>query len=164
MTTKFTPGPWHVEEGQIKDKDNNSLASVPYTLGDETDRANAVLMAAAPDLLAAARFTLETLEEMDTDHFSKGADRPAREALELAIAKVTDGIRDVAQAEIKNLATRIRLIAYPGFTTMRFTAEKIRLITEWLAVRGDLANCTPEALAAEWLASTEQEPEDSLRK
>jgi len=43
-----TPGPWTVDRSQIRDADGNALASVPYTLGDEQDRANARLIASAP--------------------------------------------------------------------------------------------------------------------
>lgn len=50
-----TSGPWVADRGQIRDGDGNSLASVPHTLGDNQDQANARLIAAAPELLNALR-------------------------------------------------------------------------------------------------------------
>jgi len=52
--------------------------------------ANAHLMAAAPDLLEAAKFALESLENMFTSDFANGGDRPVRDALEAAIKKATE--------------------------------------------------------------------------
>lgn len=46
----------------------------------QTDR----LTAAAPALLAATRQALDVLEELTSEEFSRGGDRPAREALEAA--------------------------------------------------------------------------------
>lgn len=51
----FTPGPWHIDRGQIRDKNGDSIGSYPYTLGDDTDHANGRLMAAAPELLEALK-------------------------------------------------------------------------------------------------------------
>ena len=58
MTTQYTPGPWIIDRGQIRDTDGNSLTSVPYSLGGTQDYANAALISAAPDLLEALRFLL----------------------------------------------------------------------------------------------------------
>lgn len=87
ISTKHTPGPWHVDRGQVQNSDGDLLATYPFTLGDESDHANGLLMAAAPDLLAAAILTLEALGEMDTEAFSRGADKPARDALRAAIRR-----------------------------------------------------------------------------
>ena len=54
-----TPGPWSLEEGRVLTEGGWLLASLPYTLGDEEDRANARLIAAAPDLLEACKALLE---------------------------------------------------------------------------------------------------------
>lgn len=80
-----TPGPWHYAEGYVRDSAGNALASIPYTLGDFTDRANGELMAAAPELLEACRFALDTLDKITTEQFSQGADKPARAKLAQAI-------------------------------------------------------------------------------
>lgn len=157
--TNHTPGPWQLDRGQIRDANGNALASYPYSLGGEADHANAILAAAAPDLLAAALITLETLANITTVEFSQGADKPAREALEAAIAKATtrpittpEKVTDILEVDrAKDLALRIRLIAYPGFFTDRFTREKIELITAWLLARGGYETNTPDELAAEWL-------------
>ena len=53
--TKFTPGPRRLDGPHIKNAAGDVLASVPYSLGDASDRANARLMAAAPILLDALR-------------------------------------------------------------------------------------------------------------
>jgi hypothetical protein len=45
-----SPGPWTLDRGQIRNRAGEVLASVPYTLGDATDQANGLLMAAAPEL------------------------------------------------------------------------------------------------------------------
>jgi len=55
ITGSPSPGPWHVDRNHIRNAEDDALASVPFTLGDEQDAANARLMAAAPDLLAALR-------------------------------------------------------------------------------------------------------------
>ena len=49
--------------------------------------ANSKLIAAAPEMLEALRFTLAQLENMTTDAFSKGADKPIRDMARAAIAK-----------------------------------------------------------------------------
>ena len=51
--TTLAPSPWHLDKGQVRDKDDNVLASVPYTLNDCRYDANAVLLVTAPELLAA---------------------------------------------------------------------------------------------------------------
>ena len=56
--TKHTPAPWTTDRGHILDSDRNVLASVPYSLGDAQDHANARLIAAAPELLAVCKDVL----------------------------------------------------------------------------------------------------------
>lgn len=77
--------------------DEPLYASIATCYGPEMD-ANARLIAATPDLLAAARLTLDILNELPSscepgtckgfDCWASGGDRPARDALEAAIAKV----------------------------------------------------------------------------
>lgn len=87
MTKKrnYNPGPWTLDQGQIRDREGWALASVPLGIGDETDQANGRLMAAAPELLEAALKMLDILENMTTAEFSRGADKEGREALAAAI-------------------------------------------------------------------------------
>lgn len=67
METKHTPGPWHVEPEEASEHrglaicaEDAVVATItpdengPFPL-DDTDRANAQLIAAAPDLLAALK-------------------------------------------------------------------------------------------------------------
>ena len=55
---KFTPGPWHVEDNGLCVCDSNRvvlfLSDRPY--GDETDRADTNLIAAAPDMYKELQF------------------------------------------------------------------------------------------------------------
>lgn len=62
MTIQHTPGPWSIDDGQIRNSEGDSLGSVPCTLGDETDAANGRLMAAAPELLEACSRVLAAME------------------------------------------------------------------------------------------------------
>ena len=50
--SKHTPGPWHVDEhNDVSSKERH--VATPSFYGDDSDDANANLIAAAPDLLAA---------------------------------------------------------------------------------------------------------------
>jgi len=108
---EHTPGPWHVTNDQyssalfgnhigftIKSWDGRLLRDVcNITLNNavgipEAERkANAQFIVRAcnchDELLEACRLTLDILDNITTDNFSKGGDKPAREALEQAIAK-----------------------------------------------------------------------------
>ena len=44
-------GPWSFDKGQLRDKDGNSLASFPYTLGGPEDLHNGQLCALLPTLI-----------------------------------------------------------------------------------------------------------------
>ena len=44
-------GPWSFDKGQLRDKDGNSLASFPYTLGGPEDHRNGELCALLPTLI-----------------------------------------------------------------------------------------------------------------
>ena len=50
-------------------------------------KGRAISAKAAKELLKAARLTLELLDDMTTDDFSLGADKPARDALSAAIKR-----------------------------------------------------------------------------
>lgn len=82
----YTPGPWHIDGAQIRDAGGQALASVPYALGDDTDRANARLIAAAPELAAAALALLQRIDAMTTAAFAVGGERAERERLRAALA------------------------------------------------------------------------------
>ena len=64
-TRSYMPGPWHTDEGTIRNQDGDALASYPwsYAMGDQTDRNNGELMAAAPELLAACDLALRTIND-----------------------------------------------------------------------------------------------------
>lgn len=89
--TKHTPGPWEYESGSIwsdlagrigrADRDN------PTTCPTERD-ANARLMAASPELLAACELALRILDRDGLQHIRGEAWTDGeRERLELAVAK-----------------------------------------------------------------------------
>lgn len=90
-----TPGPWHLDRGQIRSIAGDALGSVPHSLGDETDRANGRLMAAAPDLLSACTMALEWLDNLceglgqtEVTHYLPNGTR-GRLALREAIERAT---------------------------------------------------------------------------
>ena len=53
---------WYFDKGLLRDKDGWTLAIVPYTIGDESDIKNGLLMAKAPELEAAVLAAIEDLE------------------------------------------------------------------------------------------------------
>lgn len=87
MTAQHTPGPWRNEPGLIQDciigPDNRAVVAI-YDRGGPQGEANANLIAAAPDLLAALRELLpEGWDDGTMDHM------PGVKAARLAIAKAT---------------------------------------------------------------------------
>jgi len=69
MTAKHTPGPWHLgKEGyyfqSVRDQNEHITADVNITRSDGEGGANARLIAAAPDLLAALD---EMVSKIDAD-------------------------------------------------------------------------------------------------
>ena len=74
---KFTPVPWHVEDNGLCVSDSNGvvlfLSDRPY--GDETDRADINLAAAAPEMYAELEDILNALENLP--QFMPGVDLPA---------------------------------------------------------------------------------------
>lgn len=64
MTTKYTPGPWRTTGTRIANESRVLIAAVCGASGDDnTEAANARLIAAAPDLLAALRELLAKHDE-----------------------------------------------------------------------------------------------------
>ena len=107
--TQHTPGPWHIAvveprtlgmKHQVRVYANAGMdCHVANCFGPNPDRvididkiarANARLIAAAPDLLFAARAFMTALETMTSEDFSLGADKPFREQLSTAITKATE--------------------------------------------------------------------------
>ncbi len=70
MTNTHTPGPWHVTPGTVPaesvwdETGNLQIASFIEGRGWQEQHANARLIAAAPDLLAASRAALAALEAL----------------------------------------------------------------------------------------------------
>lgn len=58
---KHTPGPWVTEDLFIKDESDNKIAEVHWRRNEDQEVANALLIAAAPDLLEA----LDSIVEMN---------------------------------------------------------------------------------------------------
>ena len=85
MEGKYTPGPWKVVQAfgyQVRAADDCIVAKVqthcPLT---SENPANAYLIAAAPDLLAACRVALKVLEDQTA------AIEPVRQALQEAVGR-----------------------------------------------------------------------------
>jgi hypothetical protein len=102
MSTQHTPGPWTIsrdtgskgERYIWMDGDyfgGHAIATV-HDKVPESAEANARLLAAAPDLLAALQAILETLDNMTTSQFQHGADKPARDLARAAIAKALEEV------------------------------------------------------------------------
>lgn len=66
-TIKHTPGPWTLEIDTVFIGDKIRVQPVRYHM-DAEGIANARLIAAAPDLLAACLQSIITLDPMDNDH------------------------------------------------------------------------------------------------
>jgi len=84
MNTRHTPGPWQTwENGDGEygiERNGDSLG----TMEGQNAKANARLIAAAPDLLEAAR---SMIDWQDTPAHVRGDFRPIQKALRQAIAK-----------------------------------------------------------------------------
>ena len=92
---KHTPGPWHVAGVSVTSADGLHVCDVNgYGATDETKRANAALIAAAPDMLEALRgllaerYALEEPEQFDAAG-NWTSDSPASEKARAAIRKAT---------------------------------------------------------------------------
>ena len=82
--SQYTPGPW-MSHGQhvITGNDAGPI--------DARSVADARLIAASPELLAAAGALLAKLDTMTTEEFRRGEEKVEREALRAAIRKATGG-------------------------------------------------------------------------
>ena len=94
METKATPGPWKVSSNlssHVCGASGQGLIAIcdsgDYAQSKGQGEANARLIAAAPDLLAACQLGIKLLDNMTTNDFSKGADKPLHEAMYAAIVK-----------------------------------------------------------------------------
>jgi len=84
MSARHTPGPWRVFGYDIGTSPDETLAVV-CAMDDNTDDANAALIAAAPDLLAALADLLADAVQMGLDESPvSGSLVAAREALRKA--------------------------------------------------------------------------------
>ena len=82
MTTKHTPGPWHIANG-VQIRSNRDQIAKIWMMRDGEGRENARLIAAAPDLLEA----LNELAACGAEAW--GEDRPCVKWAHAAIAKAT---------------------------------------------------------------------------
>ena len=88
---KHSPGPWIMkgnypeDQAIIYDEATGTNIAVVYT----GDGGNAHLITAAPDLLETLAWTLEQLNTLTTDAYSKGGDREIRDRLQETISKAT---------------------------------------------------------------------------
>ena len=67
MKTKHTPGPWRIEDiNQIVSPEENIVATVYFDGAEPLSevKANAKLIAAAPELLGAIQYYFDVLEEV----------------------------------------------------------------------------------------------------
>ena len=100
MTPTHTPGPWRhsaMRYGNITANNGEfQVAQVPESNNagvSDQHAANARLIAAAPELLAACQDTLHGLNNWTTKEFARGYDAGMRDRLRLAIAAARGGSR-----------------------------------------------------------------------
>ena len=82
MTTKHTPGPWHIANG-VQIRSNRDQIAKIWMMRDGEGRENARLIAAAPDLLEAL------IELAACGAEAWGEDRPCVKWAHAAIARAT---------------------------------------------------------------------------
>lgn len=88
---KHTPGQWKVGKGAqgrllLRGEDGGAIAQVLYGYyGDGATKANARLMAAAPDLLAACQTILPLLSQYAGTDADKAGLLALRQAIDLAV-------------------------------------------------------------------------------
>jgi hypothetical protein len=107
MSSKHTPGPWIgagpsfgdplprytteiVTEWEEEDGESLSICTLPFHHHDDENEANALLIAAAPDLLEALRKVVALWDHHASAH-GDGIISPLHEAARAAIAKAEGG-------------------------------------------------------------------------
>jgi hypothetical protein len=93
---KHTPGPWELEAGRTL-RTRSGTFYLTYGTEPKTGKwsfdspteldANARLIAAAPDMLEALEDVLLMLQDMPTERYATGADKPMRERVHAIIRK-----------------------------------------------------------------------------
>lgn len=81
-----TDGPWHYEEGCIKEFHDWILGRVPYTLGGEQDLANGILFTAAPVM-----YLFVQNAALRGDDSAKGVLAAIKDAFDAAVVKAKGG-------------------------------------------------------------------------
>lgn len=113
MEAKFTAGPWHVNSFIYQNNEASPTGRVLMFVSNNAERpdvitinaanwtvcelknkgiggpADARLIAAGPCMVEAIEFTLRLLDNLTTEDFSKGGDKPARDRLEAAYKMAT---------------------------------------------------------------------------
>lgn len=97
----YTPGPWHADEGQIRTPEGSVLGTYPHTIGDQTDRNNGELMAAAPELLAACDITLRTINDTIRHENLKPGNKEALEGIADKLKALVIGWRPYKDPEVE---------------------------------------------------------------
>jgi hypothetical protein len=93
-TTKHTPGPWSVDGEGIKAivRDANMMiVAIRHRMPGDAHEANARLIAAAPDLLAALNGFVINEQNLNDEHFA-GVQERLMKLARAAIAKATGGV------------------------------------------------------------------------
>jgi len=95
MTHAHTPGPWGLQAGEHASliwgapPDHNAVLVARIQregpIGGATHIADVRLMAVAPTMLAALLTCRDILDSLTTEQFTRGGDKPAREAITEAL-------------------------------------------------------------------------------
>lgn len=107
MSGHYTPGPWKVygsgTDGKYEIDTISGTKTAPIctiklgvskkSYGSEEGRANAILIATAPEMLDALREVLDTYTHMTSERFRRGDDHDARELMQRVIAQAEGAIR-----------------------------------------------------------------------
>lgn len=86
MTAKHTPAPWRIEGRFVMAMKTKSICEIPMggVIHGKVDKANARLIAAAPDLLQALKDMLANCYDEERDDFIFQAVKNARAAIAMA--------------------------------------------------------------------------------
>lgn len=90
MSTKYTPAPWRVHHSHgwlvVEDDNEEMFVQVKKGIGSEKDRANAYLIAAAPELLEALQNLANIMIAFEDDG-SKHVFQSAKSAISKALGE-----------------------------------------------------------------------------